>query len=154
MKKRDKIIYWIATAWLGLGMLSTGLVQLFKAKEGQGGVDMITHLGYPVYLLTLLATWKILGVIALLIPKFPLLKEWAYAGFFFVMSGAIFSHMAVGDPVNELFPSILLLVLTIVSWYFRPVDRKIPGLPASRIPVKPSGAVLASKELKESGALS
>jgi uncharacterized membrane protein YphA (DoxX/SURF4 family) len=154
MKKRDKIIYWIATAWLALGMLSTGLVQLFKAKEGQGGVDMITHLGYPVYLLTLLATWKILGVIVLLIPKFPLLKEWAYAGFFFVMSGAIFSHTAVGDPVNELFPSILLLVLTIVSWYFRPVDRKIPALPAGRIPVKPSGAVLASKELKESAALS
>ena len=147
MKKRDKIIYWIATTWLALGMLSTGLVQLFKAKEGQGGVDMITHLGYPVYLLTLLASWKILGVIALLIPKFPLLKEWAYAGFFFVMSGAIFSHMAVGDPVNELFPLTLLLVLTIVSWYFRPVDRKI-------IPVKPSGAVLASKELKESAALS
>jgi hypothetical protein len=147
MKKRDKIIYWIATIWLALGMLSTGIVQLFKAKEGHGGVDMITHLGYPVYLLSLLATWKILGVVAVLIPKFPLLKEWAYAGFFFIMSGAIFSHMAVGDPVNELFPSILLLVLTIVSWYFRPVDRKI-------IPVKPTGAVLASKELKESGALS
>ena len=146
MKKRDKIIYWIATTWLALGMLSTGLVQLFKAKEGQGGVDMITHLGYPVYLLTLLATWKILGVIALLIPKFPLLKEWAYAGFFFVMSGAIFSHMAVGDPVNELFPSTLLLVLTIVSWYFRPVDRKI-------IPVKPSGAVVASKELSGIGVM-
>jgi uncharacterized membrane protein YphA (DoxX/SURF4 family) len=154
MKKRDKIIYWIVTTWLALGMLSTGLVQLFKAKEGQGGVDMITHLGYPVYLLTLLATWKILGVIVLLIPKFPLLKEWAYAGFFFVMSGAIFSHMAVSDPVNELFPSILLLVLTIVSWYFIPVDRKIPALPAGRIPVKPSGAVLASKELKGSAALS
>ena len=125
MKKRDKIIYWIATIWLALGMLSTGLVQLFKAKEGQGGVDMITHLGYPVYLLTLLAAWKIFGVVAILIPKFPLLKEWAYAGFFFIMSGAIFSHIAVGDPMNELFPSLLLLVLTLVSWYFRPLDRKI-----------------------------
>src|SRR5438477_6141899 len=127
MTKRNKIIYWIATIWLALGMVATGLVQLFKAKEGQGGLDMITHLGYPVYLLTLLATWKILGVIALLIPKFPLLKEWAYAGFFFVMSGAIFSHMAVGDPVNELFPSLLLLLLTAASWYFRPLDRKIPA---------------------------
>jgi uncharacterized membrane protein YphA (DoxX/SURF4 family) len=55
---------------------------------------MITHLGYPVYLLTLLAAWKIFGVVAILIPKFPLLKEWAYAGFFFIMSGAIFSHIA------------------------------------------------------------
>ncbi len=54
MTKRNKIIYWIATAWLALGMVSTGGVQLFKAKEGQGGADMITHLGYPIYLLTLL----------------------------------------------------------------------------------------------------
>ena len=125
MTKRNKIIYWIATIWLALGMVSTGVVQLFKAKEGQGGVDMITHLGYPVYLLTILGIWKILGVVAVLIPKFPLLKEWAYAGFFFVMSGAIFSHIAVGDSVNEIFPSLLLLILTVVSWYFRPANRKI-----------------------------
>jgi uncharacterized membrane protein YphA (DoxX/SURF4 family) len=125
MSKKNKIIYWIATAWLALGMLSTGAVQLFKAKEGQGGVEMITHLGYPVYLLTLLGIWKIFGVVAVLIPKFPLLKEWAYAGFFFVMSGAIFSHIASGNAANEIFPALLLLILTIVSWYFRPADRKI-----------------------------
>ena len=125
MKKRDKIIYWIATIWLALGMVATGSVQLFKAKEGQGGADMITHLGYPVYLLTLLGAWKILGVVAILIPKSSLVKEWAYAGFFFVMSGAIFSHIALGDSVVEILPALLLLVLTVVSWYFRPSDRKI-----------------------------
>lgn len=125
MSKRNKIIYWIATVWLALGMISTGAVQLFKAKEGQGGADMIMHLGYPVYLLTLLGAWKILGVIVVLMPKFPLLKEWAYAGFFFVMSGAIFSHIASGDPVVEMLPALLLLALTAVSWYFRPADRKI-----------------------------
>lgn len=123
--KAAKIIYWVSTAWLTLGMISTGLVQLFKAKEGQGGVDMITHLGYPVYLLTLLAIWKILGVIALLIPKFTLLKEWAYAGFFFIMSGAIFSHIAASDGITEILPSLLLLVLIMVSWYFRPSNRKL-----------------------------
>jgi|SRR5579859_1027117 len=125
MTKRNKIIYWIATLWLALGMLSTGAVQLFKAKEGQGGLDSITHLGYPVYLLTILGVWKTLGVVALLVPKFSLLKEWAYAGFFFAMSGAIFSHIASGDSVNKIFPSLLLLILTVVSWYFRPSDRKI-----------------------------
>jgi hypothetical protein len=57
----------------------------------------------------------------LLIPKFSLLKEWAYAGFFFLMSGAVFSHVAARDPVNEIFPSLLLLTLTLVSWYFRRV---------------------------------
>lgn len=125
MAKRNKIIYWIATLLLALGMLSTGTLQLFKGKAGQGGVDMIIHLGYPVYFLTILGVWKILGTVALLIPKFPLLKEWAYGGFFFVMSGAAFSHIAVGDPVNEIFPSLLLLIVTAVSWYFRPADRKI-----------------------------
>lgn len=125
MTKRNKIIYWIATSWLALGMISTGFVQLFKIKEGQGGADMITHLGYPVYVLTLLGIWKILGVAILLIPKYPLLKEWAYAGFFFIMSGAMFSHIASGDPISELVPSLLLLILTAVSWYFRPTNRKI-----------------------------
>ena len=123
--KAGKIIYWTATIWLALGMLSTGIVQLLKAKEGQGGADMIKNLGYPVYLLTILGIWKILGVIAVLIPKFPLLKEWAYAGFFFVMTGAIFSHIVLEDLIKETFPAFLLLILTMVSWYFRPADRKI-----------------------------
>jgi uncharacterized membrane protein YphA (DoxX/SURF4 family) len=123
--RAGKIIYWIATIWLALGMISTGAVQLLKAKEGQGGVDMIAHLKYPVYLLTLLGICKILGVIAVLIPKFPLLKEWAYAGFFFIMSGAIFSHFEIGDSASEIIPSLLLLILTMTSWYFRPADRKI-----------------------------
>ena len=125
MTKRNKIIYWIATIWLALGMVSTGVVQLIKTREGQGGVDMITHLGYPRYLLTIIGIWKILGVIALVIPRNPLLKEWAYAGFFFIMTGAIFSHIALGDPAAELIPSLLLLVLTIISWYFRPADKKL-----------------------------
>ena len=129
MTKRNKIIYWISTIWLALGMLTTGTLQLFKVNaEGAvapPGVYGITRLGYPIYFLTILGVWKILGVVALLSPKFPLLKEWAYAGFFFAMSGALVSHIAVGDPVNEIFPSLLLLILTVVSWYFRPENRKI-----------------------------
>ncbi|TKC09199.1 DoxX family protein [Pedobacter frigoris] len=122
MTKTQKIIYWVATVWLALGMLSTGIVQLIKMKEE---ADMITKLGYPLYFLTILGVWKILGVVAILVPKFPLLKEWTYAGFFFTMSGAIFSHLAVGDGVKEFFGPALLLVLTFVSWYFRPAERKI-----------------------------
>jgi hypothetical protein len=122
MTKRNKIIYWIATGWLSLGMLSTGIVQLVKMKEE---VDMFTHLGYPIYFLTLLGVWKLTGVVAILIPKFPIVKEWAYAGFFFAMSGAVFSHIALGDSAKELFGPTLLLILTAVSWYFRPTDRKI-----------------------------
>lgn len=122
MAKTNKIIYWIATIWLALGMTSTGIVQLLKVQDG---VDAVTRLGYPVYFLTILGSWKILGSAAVLIPKFPLLKEWAYAGFFFAMSGAVFSHIAIGDPISEILPSLLLLSLTIISWYFRPANRKI-----------------------------
>jgi len=122
MTKRNKIIYWIATVWLALGMTSTGIVQLIKMKKE---TVMMAHLGYPLYFLTLLGIWKIFGVIAILIPKFPLLKEWAYAGFFFAMSGAVFSHLAIGDAAKDLFGPVLLIVLTAVSWYFRPADRKI-----------------------------
>ncbi len=122
MAKRNKIIYWIFTIWLALGMVSTGTVQLLKVKEE---VDQIVNLGYPLYFLTILGIWKILGVVVVLLPKLPLLKEWAYAGFFFSMSGAAISHIAVGNPVNEIFPSILLLLLTLVSWYFRPAERRV-----------------------------
>jgi DoxX-like family len=94
-------------------------------SRGTPGVYGITRLGYPIYFLTVLGIWKILGVVAVLIPKFPLLKEWAYAGFFFAMSGAVFAHIASGDSMNEISPSLLLLILTVVSWYFRPPDRKI-----------------------------
>lgn len=124
MTKTKKIIYWIATLWLSLGMVATGAGQLAKGKGSPGGVDSMAHMGYPMYLLTILGIWKILGVVAILIPKFTLLKEWAYAGFFFAMTGALFSHVAVGDPISELFPSLLLLLLTILSWYLRPESRK------------------------------
>jgi len=122
MTKRNKIIYWIATGWLALGMLSTGIVQLLKMEKE---VEMMTRLGYPVYFLTIIAVWKILGVAAVLIPKFPLLKEWAYAGFFFAMSGAVISHLVIKDEAKEIFGPVLLLLLTFLSWYFRPTDRKI-----------------------------
>ena len=122
MTKRNKIIYWIATVWLALGMLSTAIVQLLQTKEE---VSMMTRLGYPAYLLTIIGVWKILGVVAVLIPKFPLIKEWAYAGFFIAMSGAIISHLMVGAEPIEIFGPTLLLVLNIVSWFFRPVERKL-----------------------------
>ena len=121
MTRTKKVIYWISTLWLALGMTSTGVVQLFKLKAD---VDQIIHLGYPVYLLTILGIWKILGVVAVLVPKFPVLKEWAYAGFFFAMSGAAISHIVSGDRVSQIFPALLLLILTMVSWYFRPESRR------------------------------
>lgn len=98
MTKTQKIVYWVATVWLSLGMMSSAIVQLMRIPEG---VESVAHLGYPTYLLTILGTWKILGVIAVLIPGFLLVKEWAYAGFFFVTSGALVSHILMGDPIGD-----------------------------------------------------
>lgn len=121
MTKRNKIIYWVSTIWLVLGMLSTGIVQLIQMDEEK---QMMTDLDYPIYLMTILGVSKILGVIAILIPKFPLMKEWAYAGFFFTMSGAVISHIIIADPIGKIFPPLLLLILTIISWYSRPANKK------------------------------
>ncbi|TYR35704.1 DoxX family protein [Sphingobacterium phlebotomi] len=123
MNKRNKIIYWIATIWLALGMTSTAIVQLVNMEEEVQKTSL--ELGYPVYFLTIVGIWKLLGVVTVLLPKFPLLKEWAYAGFFFLMSGAIISHLCIGDDMAALFGPTLLLVLTILSWSFRPVSRKL-----------------------------
>src|SRR5690606_13592931 len=95
VKKRNKIIYWIATGFLSLGMVAGGVQQLLQIG---GYVEIVSQLGYPIYLLSILGAWKILGVIAVLVPKFPLVKEWAYAGFFFAMSGAAVSHITMGQP--------------------------------------------------------
>jgi hypothetical protein len=122
MSKRNKIIYWISTVWLAAGMLAGGLQQLFQVG---GYAAILQHLGYPLYFMSIIGAWKILGVIAILVPRFKLLKEWAYAGFIFVMSGAVISHIAMGDSMKEIYASLSLLILTAISWYFRPTDRKI-----------------------------
>ena len=122
MTKRNKMIYWATTGFLAFGMTAQGVTQIAHAK---GFTDMMAHLGYPLYLLYIIGAWKLLGVVAILIPRYGLLKEWAYAGFFFVMSGALFSHIALGDGISELAPSIVLMIIIVTSWYFRPADRKV-----------------------------
>lgn len=122
MEKRKKFIYWIVTIFLAIGMTAGGIQQMLQ-KGGYN--EIVTKLGYPLYLLSIIGTWKLLGVITILVPGFLLLKEWAYAGFFFVMTGATISHLVVGHPFVEAMPSIVLLVAIVLSWYFRPVERKI-----------------------------
>jgi uncharacterized membrane protein YphA (DoxX/SURF4 family) len=123
MEKRKLIIYWIATALLSVGMLGSGLQQIFHAKAM---IDLITPLGYPVYFLYIIGVWKVLGVIAILVPNFKLLKEWAYAGFFFVMTGALVSHLLSGDnSLKGIIGPVFQTVFIILSWYFRPANRKI-----------------------------
>lgn len=122
MKKRNTIIYWIATALLSFGMLGSGIAQIAQVKEMN---ELITHVGYPLYMMYIIGIWKILGVIAILFPKYPLLKEWAYAGFFFLLTGALISHLAMGDTGSALFGPLFQTLFVVLSWYFRPLDRKI-----------------------------
>jgi len=123
MEKRKLIIYWVFTGLFTIGMFSSGLQQLFRQKDM---ADMLGALGYPLYFMTILGTWKILGVIAVLIPRFTLVKEWAYAGFFFVMTGALFSHLAVGDyAIKAILGPVFQTVFIVLSWYYRPASRRV-----------------------------
>ncbi|GAA4100641.1 DoxX family protein [Mucilaginibacter panaciglaebae] len=122
MEKKKLIIYWIATALLSAGMLGSGISQLLRAKQM---VDILAHLGYPAYLMTILGTWKILGVVVILVPGFKLIKEWAYAGLFFTMTGALISHLVMGDSGKAIIGPLAQTIFIILSWYCRPVSRKI-----------------------------
>ncbi|MDF2432938.1 MAG: hypothetical protein JWP44_2569 [Mucilaginibacter sp.] len=122
MEKRKLFWYWTITAILSFFIFSGGLAQAVQVK---GVVQGFKPLGYPAYFISLIGVWKALGVIAILIPKFKLLKEWAYAGIFFAMSGAVISHIASNNVSVQIIAPILLAVLTVLSWYLRPADRKI-----------------------------
>ena len=118
--------YWLATlpvvAELGLG----GIWDITRIPYVR---DLVTHLGYPSYFLVLLGTWKVLGAIALLIPGRPLLKEWAYAGAFFVYTGAIASHLTTGYDVGEVGLLAVMTTLTVLSWALRPPSRRTHSSP-------------------------
>ncbi len=118
MAKRNKIIYWIATALLAFGMLASGIQQILLTKEM---AEMTTHLGYPLYFIRLIGVWKLLGVVAVLVPGFKIVKEWAYAGFFFTMTGALISHLACGDySIKEIAGPVMQTIFITLSWYLRP----------------------------------
>jgi hypothetical protein len=122
MEKTKLIVYWIATALLSFGMLGSGIAQLLHSQDM---VDLISHVGYPLYFMYIIGTWKVLGVIVILLPGFALIKEWAYAGLFFVMTGAFFSHILIGDGISELLGPFFQTIFIILSWYFRPANRRL-----------------------------
>ncbi len=121
MNKR-LIGYWLATTLFCLAMTAGGMMNLMRAEMQQ---EAMTALGYPEYLMTILGVAKILGVIALLIPKTPLLKEWAYAGFTFDLLGAAASHASIGDPIVEAIVPLLILAIAGASYFLRPSARQL-----------------------------
>jgi uncharacterized membrane protein YphA (DoxX/SURF4 family) len=134
MTRRHRILYWTSTLVLASGLIGSGIQQVLRV-EGEGALAPpyawgIEQLGYPVYVLPLLGTWKLLGAVAILLPQRPLLKEWAYAGIFFLFTGGMYSHVASGDAWYQLLPALFLLAFTAASWYFRPDDRRLLTRPA------------------------
>lgn len=121
MNKRT-LLFWLSTVLFCLMMLFSGVV---NAMHLDAALEVMRNLGYPDYVLTILGVWKILGVLALLAPGFPLLKEWAYAGFAFDISGAFFSHLAVGAGLTEALGPLLFLGMGAASYLLRPESRRI-----------------------------
>lgn len=115
--------YWLATVAVAAELAVGGSWDIMRLPSVRG---LVMHLGYPSYFLVLLGSWKVLGAIALLIPRRPLLKEWAYAGASFTYTGAIASHLASGYDLAEVGPLCLLTTLTALSWALRPPSRRTP----------------------------
>ncbi|MCK9861690.1 DoxX family protein [Paenibacillus sp. ATY16] len=119
------VAYWSVTLLLAAALTLSGLGQLMKVG---GNVDLVTNLGYPLYIMQILGVWKLLGVIAVLAPRFPRLKEWTHAGIFFLMTGATISHLLDHDygvgGFNVILP-LFYAALNIASWALRPENRKL-----------------------------
>ena len=122
MEKTKRVWYWVITVLLSFCIFMGGMAQALQLK---GVIEGFKPLGYPIYFISLIGVWKVLGVIAILMPKFKLLKEWAYAGIFFTMTGAVISHIASNDIKAQIIAPIVLAIFTVLSWYLRPSDRKI-----------------------------
>lgn len=114
--KKLNIFYWIFTGLMAILMLFSGVSSLMDPVQAKA--LMTTHLGYPEYFIVLLSIAKVLGVVAILVPGFPRLKEWAYAGIVFDLSGAIISFIAVGDPVSGTAFMFFGLILVFGSYIF------------------------------------
>ena len=135
MSRARSITYWATTGILAAGLIGSGIQQLLRL-DAEGAVAPpyawgIVQLGFPVYVLTILGVWKIAGAIVLLVPRFPLIKEWAYAGIGFLLTGALFAHIAVGHDWVELPPALFLLAFAVISWFLRPSSRRIANATGS-----------------------
>src|SRR5262245_11469082 len=115
------IAYWVTTVLLSAELLVGGVWDVLRIPYVR---DVVERLGYPDYLLLILGVWKLPGAVALLVPRFPRLKDWTYAGLVFNMTGAAASHLAVGDGAETLVGPILFTGLAFASWALRPPDRR------------------------------
>ena len=116
------VAYWIFTAAAAFVFLSGGVVDLVRPAQA---VEGMTQLGYPPYFMLILGAWKVLGGIVILLPGLPLVKEWAYAGMVFDLTGASASHAFTGDQAWHILTPLVLTLVVVASWALRPDDRTL-----------------------------
>ena len=141
--KTKNLGYWVTTGIVALAFAVGGAVDLSGAPQV---VATMGHLGYPAYFATLLGAWKLLGALALLAPRLPRLKEWAYAGILFDLTGAAVSHAAVGDGAGKVLTPLFILAVAAASWALRPSGRVVSAGARATAPARLSvdGDVLAA----------
>jgi uncharacterized membrane protein YphA (DoxX/SURF4 family) len=126
MSERERnVIYWTTTIITAIAFVTGGAAYLARADAPVQGM---AALGYPTYFVGILGVWKVLGGIAILSPRLPRLKEWAYAGIAFDLTGAAFSHATIGDPILKVVVPLVLLGIAAASWAFRPASRKLGSI--------------------------
>lgn len=123
------VTFWVLTFVIVSEMAAGSLWDLLRIEYVR---VVMTHLGYPLFLLFILGAWKIAGAFAVAVPGLPRIKEWAYAGFFFSYSGAAASHLLSGDGPGRWLGPLVFAVMTLGSWGLRPADRRLPD--AKRAP--------------------
>jgi uncharacterized membrane protein YphA (DoxX/SURF4 family) len=129
MPSRTRLVaYWVATALIVLEMIVGGSWDLLRTAYVRGLMD---RLGYPEYMLTILGVWKLLGALAIVAPRFPRLKEWAYAGIFFDLTGAAVSHAICHDSAQKIVITLTLALIAIASWALRPASRRLGAVSAA-----------------------
>jgi uncharacterized membrane protein YphA (DoxX/SURF4 family) len=119
--------YWVTTIFGPASFVIGGVLHLARAEQVMSG---LSHLGYPAYFASILGAWKVLGAIAIVVPRFPRLKEWAYAGFFFDLTAAAVSRAAVGDSTADIVAPLVFLALVLASWALRPASRTLAATAA------------------------
>src|SRR3954469_693276 len=122
MTKNHRIAYWVTTVLVALGMLSGGAANTVQQHDGAA---MMIQLGYPLYFLTILGIWKLLGGVTLLWPGLPRLKEWAYAGIIFDLTGAAISHVVMGSGLRHILTPLVMAGIALASWALRPPGRRL-----------------------------
>ncbi len=119
---KQTIGYWVATVLVAFVFLAGGVFDLMRPPQI---VETLQHLGYASYVAVILGGWKVAGALVIVAPRLPLLKEWAYAGMVFDLTGAALSHGAVGDPASAVATPVIILGIVAASWLLRPASRRL-----------------------------